>query len=150
MTLYGVLVLIHVIAAVVGLGPSFAFPVIQSFGNTKESLQLIHKIIEKAEKVVKIGSIILLLTGLIMGALNPFLFTQAWYILSIILYFVAHYLAVGFSGKRTRRAVELLNSHQGNDIPDEVLQLKKTVAKAGMSASLIAVVMIFLMSVKPF
>ncbi|MCC3358759.1 DUF2269 family protein [Bacillus sp. REN16] len=150
MTLYGGLVLIHVLAAVIGMGPSFIFPVIQSFGTTKESLQLVNKIMEKAEKVVTIGSIVLLLTGLVMGVMNPHLFTQIWYIASIILYFVAHYLAVGFAGKRTKKAAALLNNHQGDDIPNEILTLNKTIGMAGMGSALIAIVMIILMSVKPF
>lgn len=150
MTFYGVLVLIHVLAAVIGMGPSFVFPVIQSFGTTKDSLQLINKIMEKAEKVVTIGSIVLLVTGLTMGALNPSLFTKVWYLASIILYFVAHYLSVGFSGKRTKKAVSLLSVHKGEDIPNEVIALNKTVGMAGMGSALIAIVMIILMSVKPF
>jgi hypothetical protein len=149
-TFYGVIVLVHVLAAVIGMGPSFIFPIIQSFGTTKGSLQLINKILEKAEKVVTIGSIVLLLTGLAMGALNPNLFTEIWYIASIILYFVAHYLAVGFSGKRTKKAVAILDNHQGDDIPSEVLALNKSVGMAGASTAIIAIVMIFLMSVKPF
>lgn len=150
MTLYGGIVLIHVLAAVIGMGPSFVFPIISSFGTTKQSLQLINHIIEKSEKVVTIGSIVLLLTGLTMGALNPDLFSQIWYIASIILFFVALYLSVGFAGKRTKQAVALLNAHKGEDIPSEVVTLNKSVGMAGMSSALIAVVMIFLMSVKPF
>lgn len=150
MTLYGGLVLIHVLAAVIGMGPSFIFPIIQSFGTTRESLQLINRVTEKVEKVVTIGSIVLLVTGLTMGAFNPSLFTQGWYITSIVLYFVAHYLAVGFAGKRTKKAVALLNDHQGDDIPNEVMTLNKTVGMAGMGSAIIAVVMIILMSVKPF
>jgi hypothetical protein len=150
MTLYGGIVLIHVLSAVIGMGPSFVFPIIQSFGTTKQSLQLINHIIEKAEKVVMIGSIVLLVTGLTMGALNPNLFSQIWYITSIILFFVALYLSVGFAGKRTKQAVAILEKHKGNDIPNEVKMLNKSVGMAGASSALIAVVMIFLMSVKPF
>ncbi|MFP7298460.1 DUF2269 family protein [Neobacillus niacini] len=150
MTLYGGLVLIHVLAAVIGMGPSFVFPIIQSFGTTKQSLQLINHIIEKTEKVVTIGSIVLLLSGLTMGLINPDLFTQIWYITSIVLFFAGVYLAVVFSGKRTKKAVALLDAHQGNDIPSEVLTLNKSVGMAGAGSALIAVVMIFLMSVKPF
>ncbi|WP_456277230.1 DUF2269 family protein [Bacillus sp. AK128] len=109
-----------------------------------------NRIIEKSEKVVTIGSIILLLTGLAMGALNPALFKQIWYITSIILFFIALYLAVGFAGKRTKKAVEMLNAHQGDDIPIEVSTLNKSIGMTGMGSALIAVVMIFLMSVKPF
>lgn len=47
MSLYGLLVLIHVVAAVVGMGPSFAMPVIQSFGKTKESLVFVNQIVKR-------------------------------------------------------------------------------------------------------
>lgn len=150
MTLYGGLVLIHVLSAVIGMGPSFIFPIIQSYGTTKQSLQLINHIIEKVEKVVTIGSIVLLVTGLSMGALNPALFSQAWYITSIILFFVALYLAVGFAGKRTNQALAILDSHKGDDVPTEVKTLNKSIGMAGAGSAFIAVVMIFLMSVKPF
>lgn len=150
MSLYGFFVLIHVLSAVIGMGPTFAFPIIQSFGTTKENMLFINKIMEKIEKVVTIGSISLLISGLVMGALNTYWFTQGWYITSLALYFVAHYLAVGYSGKKTKRVAEILVTHEGNDIPSDVVVLNKATAKAGIASSIIAVIMIFLMSVKPF
>ena len=70
------LFLIHVVAAVVGLGPAFIFPLFIKLSKTREQLVLINGMLEKAEKSIKIGSIMLLLTGLILGFLNPQLFTR--------------------------------------------------------------------------
>jgi hypothetical protein len=59
-------------------------------------------------------------------------------------------LAVGFAGNRTKKAVAILDTHEGDDIPSEVTTINKSVGMAGAGSALIAVVMIFLMSVKPF
>lgn len=85
-----------------------------------------------------------------MGALNTSLFTQGWYIASIVLYVIAHYLAVGYTCKRVKKVSEILDGYKGSDIPADAAALNKQIAAAGMTASLIAVVMIVLMSVKPF
>ncbi|MEH7392314.1 DUF2269 family protein [Bacillus sp. JJ1474] len=150
MTWYEALVLIHVIAAVVGLGPAFIFSIISRFPKTKEQLLWTNDLLSKLEKPVKIGSITLFITGLVMGVLNTHLFTAGWYIASIILYIVAQILVIGIAGKKSKKAAEILESFQGNDIPEEVTELNKKSDTALSLASIIAIVMIVLMSVKPF
>jgi uncharacterized membrane protein len=150
MTVYGALVLIHVIAAVVGLGPTFIFPIIGKFAKTKEQLKWSNELMEKIENPVKIGSIALLVTGLIMGVINPNLFKEGWYITSIILYIVAQVLVIGVAAKQTKESVQILENATGNAIPTEVVEINKKADKALATASAIAIIMIFLMSVKPF
>ena len=150
MSLYGIIVGIHVIAAVVGMGPAFAFPIISKIAKNKEQLILMHLLMEKIEKPVKIGSLTLLATGLIMGALNTYLFTQAWYITSIILYFVAQIFVIGVSAKAMKQSNALLEAAKTDEIPDAVLALNKKSSSALNISSIIAVVMILLMSLKPF
>lgn len=150
MTVYGVIVLLHVLAAVIGMGPAFTFPIISKMAKTKEQLVLMNTLMEKIEKPVKIGSITLLLTGLLMGGLNTHLFTQGWYITSIVLYFLAQVFVIGVSAKSMKQAAALLTSSTSEDIPSDVLALNKKSNTALNIASGIAIVMIILMSLKPF
>jgi uncharacterized membrane protein len=149
-TVYGVLVLIHVISAVAGFGVAFTFPIINKFAKTKEQLKWTNELMEKLEKPVKIASITLLVTGVIMGAINPYLFKEGWYITSILLYIIAQVLVIGIATKTTKESVQILENSTGDTIPTEVVGRNKKIDKVLAVASVIAVIMIFLMSVKPF
>ena len=150
MTVYGAIVLIHVISAVVGMGPAFLFPMIIKFAKTKEQLVFINRLLEKAEKGIKIGSIVLLVTGFIMGFLNTNLFQEIWYIASIVLYFVAQIFVIGVGVKNTKKVVTILEKSEGNEIPMEVNILNNQIIKAHYATSVIVLFMIFFMSIKPF
>ena len=150
MTFYGLLVVIHVLAAVVGMGPAFAFPIISRMAKTKDQLVLMHNLMERIEKPIKIGSIILLLSGLGMGALNHHLFTQGWYITSIVLYIVAQIFVIGVSATNMKQSNERLSVASTDDIPSDVIALNKKSDMALNISSALAIVMIILMSLKPF
>ncbi|MDP4164135.1 MAG: DUF2269 domain-containing protein, partial [Bacillota bacterium] len=83
MSFYGFIVLLHVIAAVSGLGATFALPILMSRPKTTSQARFAFIVNAGIEKMAKIGSISLLITGLILGALNTELFTHFWYIASL-------------------------------------------------------------------
>ncbi|KXH80644.1 DUF2269 family protein [Sporosarcina sp. HYO08] len=150
MTLYGAVVLVHVMAAVVGLGPAFIFPILFRFSKTKEQMLWINALMAAIEKVVIVGSLTLLATGLFMGMLHPYLFSTGWYIASIALYVLAQVLVIGIAGKNAQMAATLLEQSEGTSIPEEVLLLNKKADAALLYANGIAIVMIILMVTKPF
>jgi hypothetical protein len=150
MTVYGAIVFVHVVCAVVGMGPAFVFPLIMKFAKTKEQLVFVNGLLEKAEKGIKLSSILLLISGFIMGFLNTSLFQEIWYIASIVLYVVAQFFVIGVGAKNTKKVVSILEQSEGNEIPSEVNLLNSKIIKAHYAASIIAVIMVFLMSIKPF
>ena len=150
MTVYGAIVLIHVISAVVGMGPAFLFPMFIKFAKTKEQLVFINRLLEKTEKGIKISSFVLLGTGFIMGFLNTNLFQEIWYIASIVLYLAAQFFVIGVVVKNTKKVVSILEKSEGNEISTEVNTLNNQIIKAHYATSVIVLFMIFFMSGKPF
>ena len=73
-TFYGIIVIIHILTAIIGLGATFASPFIMSSAKTVTTSTYAHKVNAKVEKLAKIGSLTLLVTGLILGFIHPYLF----------------------------------------------------------------------------
>ncbi|WNB91683.1 DUF2269 family protein [Bacillus sp. NEB1478] len=150
MTLYGTVVLIHVIAAIIGLGASFAMPVVTKFAKTKSQAQFALDLNAKIETLPKIGSLALLFTGLILGYMNTALFTEVWYITSLVIYVVAQVLVIGIIPKKQKQMSEILVGHDGDDLPDDYRMIDKQTDPYIYLLHSLAVVIIILMVVKPF
>jgi hypothetical protein len=150
MTLYGFIVLIHVIAAITGLGASFAMPIVLNNPKTAEQARFSLTLNQKIEKGVKIGSIGLLLTGLILGALNTQLFTEIWYIASIIIYLAVQVLVAGIMPKKIKRMEEIITAHKGSNLPEEYIKINLELKPYNTTLHTAAVLIIILMVVKPF
>lgn len=150
MTIYGFIVLIHVVAAVTGLGASFAMPIVLKHAKTTEQARYSLSLNQKIEKVVKIGSIALLLTGLILGALNTALFTKGWYILSIVIYLAVQFVVAGIMPKKVKKMEEIIHVHNGDDLPEEYSKINLELKPYNTILHTSAVLLIILMSLKPF
>ncbi|MBM7604365.1 hypothetical protein JOC75_002338 [Metabacillus crassostreae] len=150
MTFYSGLLTIHLIAAVVGLGATFGLPVL--LGNVKNTSQarFAHKVSQGIEKYAKIGSITLLLTGIIMGIIQPYLFKEIWYIASLIIFVAVQPIAAGLLPKNAKLQMEVLEHHNDNELPEDYLNLAKKAAPLHNILSASAIVLIILMTLKPF
>jgi uncharacterized membrane protein len=150
MTFYGTIVLIHVIAAIMGLGASFAMPVVTKFAKTKSQALFALDLNAKIEILPKIGSLTLLFTGLILGYLNTGLFTEVWYIASLVIYVLAQVLVIGIIPKKQKQMSEILTAYEGDDLPDDYRNVDKQTDPYMYLLHSLAVVIIILMVVKPF
>lgn len=150
MTLYGIIVLVHVIAAVVGLGSAFGLPFVLNGAKTADQARFSLGLNHKIEKLVKIGSITLLLTGLILGALNTTLFTEIWYIAAIIIYLAVQVVAAGIMPKKIKRMEEIMDAHKGTNLPEEYIKLNQELKPYNTILHTSAIILIILMVVKPF
>jgi uncharacterized membrane protein len=151
MTLYGLLVLVHVIAAVVGLGASFGMPVVAKFGaKSVTNAKVCFEINKQIEKFAKIGSLTLLASGILMAVVNPSLWTEGWFISSIVIYILIQPIVAAMIPKTIEKQVEIVMKSDGEELPAEYQHLDKKVAKLNGVAHVAAVVLIILMSTKPF
>ncbi|MFD2445094.1 DUF2269 family protein [Bacillus sp. CGMCC 1.16607] len=150
MTVYGFIVLVHVIAAVVGLGSSFAMPTVLKGAKTAEQARYSIGLNKKIETTVKIGSIALLLTGLILGVLNTELFTKVWYITSIIIYLAVQVIVAGIMPKKIKRMEQVIHEYTGEDLPEEFTKINLELKPYNAILHTSAVILIILMSLKPF
>src|SRR5699024_3334527 len=122
MSFYKALVFIHVISAIVGLGPGFILTLI--IMNTKNMTEVRHafSLWNRIHIFVMLGGIMLLVTGLLMGFLNPSLFKQGWYIVSLLLFLVTL-----VSGPFVLKPIsipiqEILAEYDGEEIPEDYLK----------------------------
>src|SRR5690625_290076 len=150
MSLYQFLLLVHIFSAILGLGPGFVMIYIVTNAKTLPQLKHAYTIRKRIHVFVMVGGTLLLITGLGMGMLKPYLFTQVWYIVSLILYFIA--LAAGpvVLSPKSKPVKKLLDNSSGEDIPPEYYPLAKEVFFFERITNVIFIIIIALMILKPF
>lgn len=150
MTFYQLLVFIHIFSAILGMGPGFIMIYIVTKSSTMTELRHAYYIRNRIHIFVMIGGILLLVTGLWMGLLNTYLFTQGWYLISIILFLIS--LAAGpVVLKPISTPIKaLLAEHEGEDIPDVYDQMSKRLFFYERILNTLFLVIIALMILKPF
>ena len=149
MSLYGIIVLIHVLGAICGIGV-IRITIFTNRAKTAKQAEFALHVNHAIDKIVVIGTFTLLITGLIMGALNTNLFTQGWYITSLILFVTILPVAGAIVPKKVAQQVEVLKNHNGNELPDSYIKIKKQAAPYNRYTYLATVIIIIFMVTKPF
>ena len=149
-TFYKVVVFIHIFSAILGMGPGFILTTVVKSGNTMTELRHSYKIRHKLHIFVMVGGALLLITGLTMGFLNPSLFRMGWYVTSLVLFLAA--LAIGplVLSPRSKPIKALLESHKGDEIPEDYWRLSKVLFRFEHLENVIFLIIIALMILKPF
>ncbi|ASN07213.1 DUF2269 family protein [Virgibacillus necropolis] len=150
MTLYSFLVLIHTFSAVIGIGPGFVMIYIVSNARNMSELRYAYLIRMRLHIFVMVGGSLLLITGLLMGALNPILFQAGWYVTSLILFLIALALGPTVLSPRFKPIKALLESHTGDEIPETYYELGKKLFFFERIENAILLIVIALMITKPF
>ena len=148
--LFKLLLLVHILGAICGLGATFASPYIMNSARNVRSAFTAHMINAKVEKLAKIGSIALLSSGLIMGFIHPYLFTTGWYIASIVLYVLTQPIVAYLLPRYERAMLEILEQSKGEDLPSEYIQISKKTKPLTLTTYVLLVLLVFLMIFKPF
>ncbi|WP_042357102.1 DUF2269 family protein [Bacillus rubiinfantis] len=150
MSFYQVLVFIHVFSAIIGMGPGFILTTVVKSGDNMTELRHSYAIRHRLHIYVMIGGTLLLLTGLLMGLMNPSLFQMGWYVTSLVLFLAA--LAIGplVLTPRSKPIKAMLASHKGEDIPQEYRRLSKELFFYENVENIIFIIIIALMITKPF
>ncbi|WP_096190900.1 DUF2269 family protein [Neobacillus soli] len=149
-TFYRVLVFIHIISAILGMGPGFILTTVVKSGKNMTELRHSYRIRHKLHIFVMVGGVLLLVTGLGMGLMHHYLFQMGWYVTSLILYLIA--LAIGplVLSPRSKPVKALLASHTGEEIPEEYWRLSKVLFRYEHLENVIFLIIITLMILKPF
>lgn len=150
MSFYDFLVFIHIISAIVGLGPGFIMTFIVMKASTMTELRHAYFLRNRIHIFVMIGGIALLVTGLIMGFLNTSLFKTGWYIISLSLFLVT--LAAGPIVLKPISAPiqKIISEHRGDDIPHAYEEHAKKLFICEHILNGIFIIIIILMILKPF
>jgi uncharacterized membrane protein len=150
MTFYKIIVVLHIFSAIMGMGPGFILTTVVKSGKTMTELRHSYAVRHKLHIFVMVGGTLLLITGLLMGFMNPSLFHMGWYVISLVLFLAA--LAIGplVLSPRSKPVKALLASHKGEEIPKEYYRLSKILFRYEHLENAIFIVIITLMILKPF
>lgn len=150
MTLYSFILLIHVFSAILGMGPGFVMIYIVTRATNMTELRHAYFIRNRLHIFVMVGGTLLLLSGLTMGAIRPYLFQMKWYITSLILFIIALGFGPLVLSPRSRPIKALLKNHTDNKIPEEYYTLSRTLFFYERIENVIFLIIIVLMVLKPF
>lgn len=148
--MYSLLVLIHVLAAIIGIGATYLFPVLMASVKNLTQLKYTLTLMKKAELYPKIGGLFLIMSGLVMGIINPVYFTKVWFTGSLVLYVVVELLIYGIANRKMMQVAPIVMAAKGEEIPNEYKEAEKISQPIHMIASLIGIIIIVLMMLKPF
>jgi uncharacterized membrane protein len=147
---YKVLVFIHIFSAILGMGPGFILTTVVKSGKNMTELRHSYAVRHKLHIFVMIGGSLLLITGLLMGIINTSLFYMGWYVISLILFLIALAMGPIALSPRSKPIKALLESHQGEDIPNEYFRLSRKLFWCEYIENGIFIIIISLMILKPF
>lgn len=99
---------------------------------------------------VMVGGSLLLITGLLMGWMQPFWFTRGWYVAALVLFLIALGFGPIVLSPLSKPIKKLLKEHQGEDIPEYYQKLTRKLFFYERLENLIFVIIIILMVTKPF
>lgn len=150
MSFYDVLVFVHIFSGILGMGPGFMMIIIVSKATNLTELRHAYVIRNQMHIYTMVGGTLLLITGILMGVINTYLFQQGWYITSLILFLIALAFGPLLLSPRSKPIKELLKNAEGEKIPEEYDVLAKKLFFVERIENAIFIVIIALMIVKPF
>jgi uncharacterized membrane protein len=150
MTVYEVFVFVHIFSAIVGMGPGLFMILPVKRAQMMTELRYGYVIRDRLHWFVMIGGTLLLVTGLLIGLLQPFLFSQGWFLLSLLLFLVALAFGPFVLSPRSKPIKKLLNEYEKEEIPDEYDQLAAKLFFYERIINSLFLIIIVLMITKPF
>lgn len=150
MSFYEILVLVHVLAAILGIGPGFILTITLTKAETMTELRHAFRIRHRLHRFVMIGGLLLFITGFWMGIIHPYLFREGWYIVSILLFLIV--LASGpiFLAPITKPIKKMLADSHSEEIPPDYFSLSKRLYLLEHLTNALLLIIIILMVMKPF
>ena len=153
---------LHVLGAIIAFGPSFSFPIIGAMGAAERphgnfATRISHAISTKRQIPVALTMPVTGI-GLVWSAgIDPFSQGFRWLALGIVLYVILFTYAVAVQLPTTQRIIEMTSAPPPDGAPGSapagpppaLMALIRKVQRGGMFLTLMIVVIVFLMVVKP-
>lgn len=171
MSLFTVVLFLHVMGAIIAFGPTFSFPIIGRMGGgervhgnfaTRVSLKLSHVQVVPLAIVQGITGVALIVTS------NRDLLKSTWLLVAIVLYLIAIGYAIFVQTAAVKRVIAMTGGHPDPSAPPappagpppggppaggpppELMATIKQVQRGGMLLAVLVVSIVFLMVTKPF
>ncbi|MEC0256805.1 DUF2269 family protein [Paenibacillus lautus] len=152
MGLFGLLLVLHILASIAIIGPAFVMPIIRRFARTVGQLHFTFGITTKLAIMPKIGGSVLIVTGVWLMIITKMGLSQMWLNVSILLSLLMIVLIDGWIEPRIKKVIKIISESQdqGNEIPAEFGLLIKKITPVETAAQLLMIAILVLMVVKPF
>ncbi|WP_188173820.1 DUF2269 family protein [Paenibacillus sedimenti] len=147
------LVVIHVLSAIIGLGPAYAFPFI--LRNTSSVIEMERALgyVARLEVFPKVFGTLAILSGLCLFWLGSYgSFLQIWIIGTLIVYIVIEVLIIGFlnpNAKKLHESLSMPDKTSHGAPPSSVTLMYLRVRNLHMWASVLSIIIFILMIIKP-
>jgi len=147
------LVLIHVLSAIIGIGPTYVLPIILRKKQSVLELNYSLKIGSFLELFPKTLGLLAVLSGLALFFTGDYgRFTQIWLMGSLILYIIVQIIVIGFSVPTVKKlkgwAADPAN-HQLQTLPSPQAQLLNKSLNLTYLACILGVILFVFMIIKP-
>ena len=143
------LLIIHVMAAIVGIGPAFAMPIITGSVKTGSQLKFAYGIMGKINKYPKTGGITLLISGVLLMIINKIGFSLLWLNICLALFVAIEVIVIGFMEPLMKKSSSIITSHEGEEIPSTYLKLASKMDRLNWAVHIMTIIIIVLMVWKP-
>lgn len=147
------LVLLHVVSAVVGLGPAYAFPMILKRETSLVEVKRMAELVARLEILPKIFGGLTLLSGLLLVWLGNYgSFLTLWITAALILFVLAEVIIIGFltpAAKKLSSTLDQLIEQGETETNNLTLGLLAKVRNYHITSCVIVLVIIALMVIKP-
>ncbi|WP_247740879.1 DUF2269 family protein [Cohnella sp. LGH] len=147
------LVLIHVLSAIMGIGPTFFGHVLVRFNQTPEQLRHSLKLAGRLDFFPKVGGSLAVITGILLIVLNDYgTFTQLWLVGSLVLYVLIQIVVIGFVAPSQKRLAQWVFDEANLNKSELPWEQRRILAKANSMlyvASSMGLVLFVFMILKP-
>jgi uncharacterized membrane protein len=150
--LFGLLLVLHILASIAIIGPAFVMPIIRRSARTVGQLRFAFGITTKLAIMPKIGGAVLIITGVWLMIITKMGLSQMWLNVSILLSLLMVVMIDGLIEPRMKKIIKIIteSQDQGNEIPVEFGLLMKKIVPIETAAQLLLIAILVLMVVKPF
>lgn len=153
-TAYDVGLFVHITAVVVGLGATYAYPVVLAWVErfAPESVPPVYKALQRVDRLlVTPALIVILLAGLYLVSEGELKLSESWISLGIFTVIALLGMTHAYFAPRWRKGIELAERDlkAGGELSPEFQANSRQMAIAGMGMSLLVLVTIFFMVVQP-
>jgi len=151
---YLLLVVVHIMAAIIGIGPTYFSPVLLRAGQSTEQLRTSFRLGATLELFPKIGGSLAVISGLALVIIGDYQFKDVWIYGSLAIYVIIQILVIGFAAPRQKKVFNWLFHqasavHSSSNPPGEYNALVSQVRVIHYIATVLGIALFVLMIVKP-
>src|SRR5699024_5227784 len=117
MSLYQCLVIIHIISAIIAIGPGFIMTYVVTKAANMTELRHAYWLRRRIHTFVMNDATSVMITGLWMGIINHYQFQQGWYVVSLILYLTVLGAGPTLLASKLKPIKKILADHNHEEIP---------------------------------